>query len=52
MLAPMRFLPLALTALLLASCATAYYAGMEKVGFHKRDILVSFIREMNAATAN
>jgi hypothetical protein len=52
MVTPMKYLPLALTALLLASCATAYYAGMEKVGFHKRDILVSFIKEMNAATAN
>jgi hypothetical protein len=31
---------LLLTALLLTSCSTAYYSAMEKVGVHKRDIMV------------
>jgi hypothetical protein len=36
---------LALTALLLASCQTAYYAAMEKLGYPKRDLLVSRIQQ-------
>ncbi len=34
-----------LTSLLLAACSTAYYGAMEKVGFHKRDILVHRIEK-------
>jgi hypothetical protein len=34
------FLILALFLLMLSSCATAYYGTMEKMGVHKRDILV------------
>ena len=45
MVARMKLLPLALATLLFASCATAYYAGMEKVGLHKRDILVSRVKK-------
>lgn len=30
---------------LLASCQSAYYSAMEKVGFHKRDILVDRVEE-------
>ncbi|NNC87653.1 MAG: DUF2959 domain-containing protein [Akkermansiaceae bacterium] len=41
----MRPLALLLPVILLASCATAYYAGMEKAGFHKRDILVSRVKK-------
>jgi len=35
-----RIAPLLFIALLLTSCSTAYYSAMEKVGVHKRDILV------------
>ena len=45
MLTGMKYLPLALAAMLLASCSTAYYAGMEKIGLHKRDILVSRVKK-------
>ena len=31
--------------LLLASCQTAYYATMEKLGYHKRDLLVSRVQD-------
>jgi hypothetical protein len=41
----MKHLPLALVALLFASCSTAYYAGLEKVGIHKRDLLVSRVKK-------
>ncbi len=34
-----------LTSLLLTACSTAYYGAMEKVGFHKRDILVHRIEK-------
>lgn len=37
------------TALLLAGCETAYLATMEKVGFHKRDILVDRIEDTQKA---
>lgn len=41
---------MALTALLvLSGCETAYYGAMEKVGFHKRDILVDRIEEVRDA---
>jgi len=36
---------LALAVLLLASCETAYYAAMEKLGYPKRDLLVSRIQQ-------
>lgn len=41
----MRKLFLLCSAILLASCDSAYLATMEKVGFHKRDILVSRIED-------
>src|SRR5437867_4211286 len=34
-----------LLVLALAGCQTAYYATMEKLGYHKRDILVSRVEE-------
>lgn len=34
-----------LSLLLLSSCSTAYYAGMEKLGHQKRDILVSRVKK-------
>ena len=36
----LHILSLLFAALLLASCSSAYYSAMEKVGVHKRDILV------------
>jgi len=36
---------LALAVLLLASCQTAYYATMEKLGYPKRDLLVSRVQQ-------
>jgi len=35
--------------LLLSACETAYYDAMEKVGFHKRDILIDRIEEAQEA---
>ena len=36
----LRLLPILLPLLTLAACSTVYYDTMEKVGYHKRDILV------------
>jgi Protein of unknown function (DUF2959) len=36
---------LVLAVLILASCETAYYATMEKLGYHKRDLLVSRVQQ-------
>lgn len=38
-------------ALLLGGCSTAYYAAMEKVGVHKRDILIDRVEEARDAQA-
>src|ERR687885_707148 len=38
-------IPLLLTVLVLASCETAYYATMEKLGYPKRDLLVSRVQQ-------
>ncbi|MGY0219510.1 DUF2959 domain-containing protein [Endozoicomonadaceae bacterium StTr2] len=40
---------LALVALLLTGCESAYYSAMEKVGIHKRDILVDRIEDTQEA---
>lgn len=48
----MRPLILTLTLLLpalLVGCESAYYGGMEKLGFHKRDILVDRVEEAQEA---
>ncbi len=37
--------PLLLVATLVSACSTAYYGAMEKVGYHKRDILVSRVEK-------
>ncbi len=37
------------TTLLLTSCSTAYYSAMEKVGVHKRDILIDRVEEARDA---
>lgn len=37
------------TTLLLTSCSTAYYSAMEKVGVHKRDIMVDRVEEARDA---
>lgn len=36
---------IAISILMLASCSTAYYSAMEKVGIHKRDIMVDRVVE-------
>lgn len=38
-----------LTAVLLASCSTTYYAAMEKAGIHKRDIMVDRVAEARSS---
>ena len=38
-------LPLLSATLLLTSCSGVYYGAMEKVGFHKRDIMVSRVKK-------
>lgn len=35
---------LAVTAIVLAGCQSMYYAGMEKMGWHKRDLMVSRVK--------
>ena len=40
-----RFFLLALALLTLAGCQSAYYSAMEKVGLHKRDILVDRVED-------
>ncbi|MCQ4280202.1 DUF2959 domain-containing protein [Pseudomonas stutzeri] len=40
-----RFLLLAFALLTLAGCQSAYYSAMEKVGLHKRDILVDRVED-------
>ncbi len=43
----------ALALLLLSSgCTTAYYAAMEKVGVHKRDILIDRVEEARDASSS
>lgn len=45
MMARSLFSPFLLVAMLLSACSTAYYGAMEKVGYHKRDILVSRVEK-------
>lgn len=40
-----KILLLVSLAAIMAGCSTAYYSGMEKVGIHKRDILVDRVKE-------
>lgn len=42
-----KIIPLTLLAasLILSGCQTAYYGAMEKVGYHKRDIMVSRVQD-------
>lgn len=46
-----RLLSSLLALVLLAGCSSAYYGAMEKVGFAKRDILVSRVEKARAAQA-
>ncbi len=46
-----RLLPSLLVSVLLAGCSSAYYGAMEKVGFAKRDILVSRVEKARSAQA-
>lgn len=46
-----RHLPSLLALLLFAGCSSAYYGAMEKVGFAKRDILVSRVEKARSAQA-
>ncbi|MGL4939629.1 DUF2959 domain-containing protein [Shewanella sp.] len=38
--------------LLLSGCQTAYYGAMEKVGYHKRDIMVDRVKDAKASQEN
>lgn len=40
-----RGLSVGIVIILLAGCQTAYYSAMERLGYHKRDILVSRVQE-------
>lgn len=46
-----RLLPSLLALVLLTGCSSAYYGAMEKVGFAKRDILVSRVEKARSAQA-
>ncbi len=46
-----RLLPCLPALLLLTGCSSAYYGAMEKVGFAKRDILVSRVEKARSAQA-
>jgi hypothetical protein len=46
-----RLLPSLLALVLCAGCSSAYYGAMEKVGFAKRDILVSRVEKARSAQA-
>lgn len=39
------FIPLLLSLTALTGCQTAYYSAMEKVGYHKRDIMIDRVEE-------
>lgn len=43
------FPPLVCTALILSGCASTYYDAMEKVGYHKRDILIDRVESARDA---
>lgn len=45
----LKKLSLAAAMVLLSSCSTAYYAAMEKVGVHKRDILIDRVEDARDA---
>ncbi|MGL6122730.1 MAG: DUF2959 domain-containing protein [Shewanella sp.] len=40
------------TSLLLSGCQSAYYGAMEKVGYHKRDIMVDRVKDAKASQTN
>jgi Skp family chaperone for outer membrane proteins len=48
----MRWLATAAVVLVLTGCQSAYYGAMEKVGIHKRDILVDRVDEARDAQAD
>lgn len=48
----MRWIALAAAAMLLVGCQSAYYGAMEKVGIHKRDILVDRVDDARDAQAD
>lgn len=48
----MRWLTIATAVILLAGCQSAYYGAMEKVGIHKRDILVDRVDDTRDAQAD
>jgi len=43
----MKNLPIILVLLFIAGCQSAYYGALEKVGIHKRDVLVSRVEKAN-----
>lgn len=48
----LRLLPILLPLLSIAGCSTIYYDTMEKVGYHKRDILVDRVEAARDAQKN
>ena len=48
----LSLIPLLFAALLLSACSSAYYSAMEKVGVHKRDILVDRVEGARDAQQN
>lgn len=48
----MRWLTMAAAVIFLAGCQSAYYGAMEKVGIHKRDILVDRVDDARDAQAD
>ncbi|MBG23974.1 MAG: DNA repair protein, partial [Idiomarinaceae bacterium] len=48
----MRWLTIATAVVFLAGCQSAYYGAMEKVGIHKRDILVDRVDDARDAQAD
>ena len=47
-----RFIVIALTSSLLASCSAAYFGALEKAGIHKRDVLVSRVEDTQDSQQN
>lgn len=50
--AAQRFLPWLIVTVLLGACSSAYYDAMEKLGYEKRDILVSRVQEARDAQSD
>ena len=49
---PMQTFSLILLTLMLSACSSAYYSAMEKVGIHKRDIMIDRVEEAKDSQEN